>query len=44
MRRYADSPPAPASTTAPTRSDTATIKTLIPYLWVYKWRVLLALG
>src|SRR5471032_1578350 len=31
-------PPASAS-----RSDFSTIKTLLPYLWVYKWRVLLAL-
>jgi ATP-binding cassette subfamily B protein len=44
MRRYSDSSPAPASQTAATRSDMATIKTLLPYLWVYKWRVLLALG
>jgi ABC-type transport system involved in Fe-S cluster assembly fused permease/ATPase subunit len=44
MRRYQDSPPAPASPPAPSRSDTATLKTLLPYLWVYKWRVLLALG
>ena len=27
-----------------TRNDWATIKTLIPYLWQWKWRVLLALG
>lgn len=46
MRRYSNSAPAPApaSQTAATRSDMATIKTLLPYLWVYKWRVLLALG
>ncbi|MYM40401.1 ABCB family ABC transporter ATP-binding protein/permease [Duganella qianjiadongensis] len=46
MRRYSNSSPAPssASPTAATRSDMATIKTLLPYLWVYKWRVLLALG
>ena len=25
------------------RSDWATVKTLLPYLWAYKWRVLLAL-
>ena len=25
------------------RSDFATLKTLLPYLWVYKWRVLLAM-
>ena len=44
MRRYPNSPPAAASTTPPSRSDLATIQTLLPYLWVYKWRVLLALG
>ena len=27
----------------PPRSDLATLKTLLPYLWVYKWRVMLAL-
>lgn len=43
MRRYADSPPAPAST-ASSRSDFSTLRTLLPYLWVYKWRVALALG
>ncbi len=36
------------STEAPanqgTRNDWATLKTLIPYLWQWKWRVLLALG
>jgi ATP-binding cassette subfamily B protein len=46
MRRYQTTPPASASNAppAPSRSDTATLKTLLPYLWVYKWRVLLALG
>ncbi len=47
MRRYANTPPAPdtkATPAAPQRSDMATLKTLFPYLWVYKWRVLLALG
>ncbi|MES3023290.1 MAG: ABC transporter ATP-binding protein/permease [Pseudomonadota bacterium] len=37
----------PAPKTDPkavTRSDWATIKTLIPYLWVYKWRVLAAMA
>ncbi|MDC8759414.1 ABCB family ABC transporter ATP-binding protein/permease [Janthinobacterium fluminis] len=42
MRRYpavpADTPAAAAS-----RGDFATLQTLLPYLWVYKWRVLLAL-
>ena len=44
MRRYPNSPSSsgPADTSA--RGDLATLKTLFPYLWVYKWRVLLALG
>ena len=40
--------PAPASATpgqpAATRSDWATLQRLFPYLWAYKWRVMLALG
>ncbi|GGY44178.1 ABC transporter ATP-binding protein/permease [Pseudoduganella sp. SL102] len=42
MRRsaYSSEPPPPAR---PGRSDLATLKTLLPYLLVYKWRVLLAL-
>jgi ATP-binding cassette subfamily B protein len=47
MRRYPNTPPAPdasAASAAAPRSDMATLKTLFPYLWVYKWRVLLALG
>jgi ATP-binding cassette subfamily B protein len=45
MRRQSNSPPPPqpAQTGKPPRSDLATLKTLLPYLWVYKWRVLLAL-
>ncbi|PHV05104.1 metal ABC transporter permease [Janthinobacterium sp. BJB412] len=45
MRRYPNSPPAPDNDAKgkPPRSDLATLKTLIPYLWVYKWRVLAAL-
>jgi ABC-type transport system involved in Fe-S cluster assembly fused permease/ATPase subunit len=52
MRRYSDPasslpPPNPskssASSSAAPRSDFATLKTLLPYLWVYKWRVLFAL-
>jgi ABC-type transport system involved in Fe-S cluster assembly fused permease/ATPase subunit len=41
MRRSAHSEPPPPG--RPGRSDLATLKTLLPYLWVYKWRVLLAL-
>jgi ABC-type transport system involved in Fe-S cluster assembly fused permease/ATPase subunit len=41
MRRSsASSEPAPLSTS---RNDWATLKTLIPYLWTYKWRVALAM-
>ncbi|MGH8807451.1 MAG: ABCB family ABC transporter ATP-binding protein/permease [Noviherbaspirillum sp.] len=42
MRRYSVSSPEPAANQG-TRNDWATLKTLIPYLWAYKWRVLLAL-
>jgi len=43
-RHYSTSlPDAPAG--APTtRNDWSTLQTLFPYLWVYKWRVLAALG
>lgn len=46
MRHHSSSsshyPAAPAN--QGTRNDWATIKTLLPYLWQWKWRVLLALG
>ena len=42
MRRYPDSPSVPPVSQAP-RNDWGTLKTLLPYLLVYKWRVLLAL-
>jgi ABC-type transport system involved in Fe-S cluster assembly fused permease/ATPase subunit len=45
MRRNSTSPPPPATDPAATpRSDWATLHTLFPYLWVYKWRVLAALA
>ncbi len=51
MRGLAHGPtnlPLPAATAdgkpAPPRSDAATLKRLFPYLWRYRWRVLLALG
>ena len=44
MRRSSPSSAPPATPAAPVRSDWATIQTLLPYLWVYKWRVLAALG
>jgi len=42
MRRTPNSPP-PPSNALPGRGDLATLKTLLPYLWVYKWRVMAAL-
>ncbi|MFP5390603.1 MAG: ABCB family ABC transporter ATP-binding protein/permease [Gammaproteobacteria bacterium] len=45
MRRQSSSvPPPPVDPKAPQRTDWSTIRTLLPYLWVYKWRVMLALG
>ncbi len=45
MRRNSTSPPPPPNdpNRAP-RSDWATIQTLFPYLWVYKWRVIAAMA
>ncbi|TFW26254.1 ABC transporter ATP-binding protein/permease [Massilia arenosa] len=44
MRRHASSSlPLPAAD-KDQRNDWATLKTLFPYLWVYKWRVLMAMG
>jgi ABC-type transport system involved in Fe-S cluster assembly fused permease/ATPase subunit len=42
MRRQTESPP-PLQTSAPKHTDWETLKTLIPYLLVYKWRVAAAL-
>jgi len=44
MRRHPTTPPPPSDAKGRQRSDWATLKTLFPYLWVYKWRVLAALG
>jgi ATP-binding cassette subfamily B protein len=49
MRRHSSVPlPAPAERAAggvrTSRSDWQTIRMLLPYLWAYKWRVLLALA
>ncbi|MCU6434803.1 ABC transporter ATP-binding protein/permease [Undibacterium sp. Jales W-56] len=35
--------PATVTTTPSSRGDWSTVKTLLPYLWAYKWRVSLAL-
>src|SRR4051812_21577917 len=43
MRRHTSSSPEPAANQG-TRNDWATLKTLFPYLWAYKWRMLLALS
>jgi ATP-binding cassette subfamily B protein len=47
MRPSGHSPHSAASATPPgtaPRSDWATLQRLFPYLWAYKWRVMLALG
>jgi ABC-type transport system involved in Fe-S cluster assembly fused permease/ATPase subunit len=45
MRRHSPSEPAPATDPkAAVRSDWTVIKTLFPYLWVYKWRVMGAMA
>ncbi len=44
MRHLANMPTAPASGPTPQRSDWATLQRLFPYLWAYKWRVLIALS
>jgi ATP-binding cassette subfamily B protein len=46
MRHHSSTSPEPAASAGsgqPKRSDWATLKTLLPYLWTYKWRVSLAL-
>lgn len=45
MRRHSrSSTDSPANTNVAVRGDWSTVKTLLPYLWAYKWRVLLALS
>jgi len=43
-RNSASSVPLPPDAKATPRNDWATLRTLFPYLWVYKWRVLAALA
>ena len=44
MRHYGEpSPPPSAANPAQKRSDWATLSRLLPYLWQYKWRVVLAI-
>ena len=45
MRPATIAPPAPAGDTAPPpRSDWSTLKKLLPYVWQWRWRVLVALS
>ena len=46
MRRNSSASSSSAQSTPPLagRGDWSTVKTLLPYLWAYKWRVLLALS
>ena len=43
MRQHASSASPPAPTSARTRSEWGVVRTLAPYLWEFKWRVILAL-
>jgi ATP-binding cassette subfamily B protein len=44
MRRLSAAPEAPPPSTAHPRTDSATLRKLLPYLWHYRWRVGLALA
>jgi ATP-binding cassette, subfamily B, heavy metal transporter len=44
MRRHSASSDSPTPPPSGNRNDWTTLRTLFPYLWVYKWRVLAALG
>jgi ATP-binding cassette subfamily B protein len=44
MRSHAPALPVPATTPAAPRTDWATLRKLLPYLWRYRWRVGIALG
>jgi ATP-binding cassette subfamily B protein len=44
MRRHPTTSLPPPDAKGRQRTDWATLKTLFPYLWVYKWRVIAALG
>jgi ABC-type transport system involved in Fe-S cluster assembly fused permease/ATPase subunit len=45
MRHHGHSAPTSPADTLPTeRSDGRTLQRLLPYLWTYKWRVIIALG
>ncbi|WP_443115340.1 ABCB family ABC transporter ATP-binding protein/permease [Herbaspirillum seropedicae] len=44
MRRYPNSSSSPQAPIQRQRGDWEVVRTLLPYLWTYKWRVLLALA
>ena len=39
-----EAPPLPGAAAPPPRSDWVTLKKLVPYVWQWRWRVLLALS
>ena len=43
MRHLAPSPPPPAPGRKPERSDWQTLRSLLPYLWEFRWRVAIAI-
>ena len=44
MRHAAPSHPLPANAPSSSRTDNETLRRLLPYLWTYKWRVMIALS
>ena len=44
MRRYPNSASSPQAPVKRQRGDWEVVRTLLPYLWTYKWRVMLALA
>ena len=44
MRHSAPSQPLPANAPSSSRTDGETLRRLLPYLWTYKWRVMIALA
>jgi ATP-binding cassette subfamily B protein len=44
MRYAAPPPPLPAQAPRSSRTDRETLHRLLPYLWTYKWRVMIALS
>ncbi|RAM64077.1 metal ABC transporter permease [Herbaspirillum rubrisubalbicans] len=44
MRRYPNSSASPQAPIKRQRGDWEVVRTLLPYLWTYKWRVMLALA